>query len=106
MYRCLGPAGELEQAKQQAELCIQQAEAGGWMDSAGRPLRLRARQTLWRIYSRLADAPLDAKDYDEALTLLHEGYSMAIECMYTQSVCETDKLIICYQVSRLITFLT
>ena len=77
----LGPAGELQQAKQQAELCIQQAEAGGWMDSAGRPLWLRARQTLWRIYSRLADAPLDAEDYDEALTLLHKGYSMAIECM-------------------------
>ncbi|XP_036967353.1 tetratricopeptide repeat protein 29 isoform X2 [Acanthopagrus latus] len=71
--------GELQQAKQQAELCIQQAEAGGWMDSAGRPLWLRARQTLWRIYSRLADAPLDAEDYDEALTLLHKGYSMAIE---------------------------
>ncbi|KAM8748230.1 tetratricopeptide repeat protein 29 isoform 2-T4 [Acanthopagrus schlegelii] len=71
--------GELQQAKQQAELCIQQAEAGGWMDSAGRPLWLRARQTLWRIYSRLADGPLDAEDYDEALTLLHKGYSMAIE---------------------------
>ncbi|XP_073331102.1 tetratricopeptide repeat protein 29 isoform X2 [Pagrus major] len=71
--------GELEQAQQQAELCIQQAEAGGWLDSAGQPLRLRARQTLWRVYSRLADAPLDAEDYDEALTLLHKGYSKAIE---------------------------
>ncbi|XP_070849856.1 tetratricopeptide repeat protein 29 [Chaetodon trifascialis] len=71
--------GELEQARQQAELCVQQAEDGGWLDSAGRPLRLRARQALWRIYSRLADAPLDAADYSEALTLLHKGHSMAAE---------------------------
>ncbi len=73
----LDPAGELEQARQQAELCIKHAEDGGWLDSAGRPLRLRARQALWRIYSRLADAPLD---YNEALMLLHKGYSMATEC--------------------------
>ncbi|XP_076581095.1 tetratricopeptide repeat protein 29 [Chaetodon auriga] len=71
--------GELEQARQQAELCVKQAEDGGWLDSAGRPLRLRARQALWRIYSRLADAPLDAADYSEALTLLHKGHSMAAE---------------------------
>lgn len=76
----LGPAGELEQARQQAEQCIKQAEDGGWIDSAGRPLRLLARQALWRIYSRLADASLDAKDYNEALKLLHKGYSTAAEC--------------------------
>ncbi|XP_038588532.1 tetratricopeptide repeat protein 29-like isoform X1 [Micropterus salmoides] len=71
--------GELEQARQQAEQCIKQAEDGGWIDSAGRPLRLLARQALWRIYSRLADASLDAKDYNEALKLLHKGYSTAAE---------------------------
>lgn len=73
-------AGHLEQASQQAELCIKQAEDGGWLDSAGRPLRLRALQTLWRINSRLADALLDAADYNEALTLLHKSYSMATDC--------------------------
>ncbi|XP_044040013.1 LOW QUALITY PROTEIN: tetratricopeptide repeat protein 29 [Siniperca chuatsi] len=71
--------GELEQARQQAELCIKQTEDGSWLDSAGRPLRLRARQALWKIYSRLADALLDTADYNEALTLLHKGYSMATE---------------------------
>lgn len=86
-----GPAGELEQARQQAEQCMQQAGHGGWLDSAGRPLRLRARKALWRIYSRLADAPLDAADYSEALRLLHEGYNMATECTYTQPVCDALK---------------
>ncbi|XP_060888011.1 tetratricopeptide repeat protein 29 [Labrus mixtus] len=69
--------GDVEQARQQAERCIQQAEEGGWLDSDGRPLRLRGRVALWRIYSRMADSLLDAEDYDEALTLLHRGYSMA-----------------------------
>ncbi|TDG95804.1 hypothetical protein EPR50_G00245160, partial [Perca flavescens] len=71
--------GELEQARQQAELCVKQAEDGDWVDSNGRPLRLRAREALWRIYSRLADAPLEAADYDRALKLLYKGYSMATE---------------------------
>ncbi|KAF1380911.1 hypothetical protein PFLUV_G00168970 [Perca fluviatilis] len=71
--------GELEQARQQAELCVKQTEDGGWLDSNGRPLRLRAREALWRIYSRLADAPLEAADYDRALKLLYKGYSMATE---------------------------
>ncbi|XP_041821670.1 tetratricopeptide repeat protein 29 [Chelmon rostratus] len=71
--------GELERASQQAELCLKRAEDDGWLDSAGRPLRLRARRALWRIYSRLAEAPLDTADYNEALTLLHKGYSMAAE---------------------------
>ncbi|XP_049423605.1 tetratricopeptide repeat protein 29 isoform X1 [Epinephelus fuscoguttatus] len=70
---------ELEQAKQQAELCMQQADGAGWLDSAGLPLRLRARKILWRIYSRLADAQLEAADHREALRLLHKGYSMAKE---------------------------
>ncbi|KAM6960347.1 tetratricopeptide repeat protein 29 [Tautogolabrus adspersus] len=69
--------GDLEQAKQQAELCIQQAEEGGWLDSGGRPLRLWGRVAMWRIYGRMADPLLDAEDYDEALTLLHKGYNMA-----------------------------
>nr|XP_020512545.1 tetratricopeptide repeat protein 29-like [Labrus bergylta] len=69
--------GDVEQARQQAERCIQQVEEGGWLDSDGRPLRLRGRMVLWRIYSRMADSLLDAEDYNEALTLLHRGYSMA-----------------------------
>ncbi|XP_055369718.1 tetratricopeptide repeat protein 29 isoform X2 [Betta splendens] len=71
--------GDLEQAKLQAEACLKQAEDGGWMDSAGQPLRLRARQALCRIYSRLADAPPAASDHHQALTLLHRGHSMAAE---------------------------
>ncbi|XP_029310463.1 tetratricopeptide repeat protein 29 isoform X2 [Cottoperca gobio] len=71
--------GDLEQARLQAELCIQQAEDGSLLDLAGRPLRLRARKALWGVYSRLADAPLNAANYNKALTLLHKGYSIAIE---------------------------
>lgn len=64
----------LEQARQQAELCVQVAD-DDLLDSSGRPLRLRASQTLWSIYSRLADA-----DEKEALKLLHKGYVMGMEC--------------------------
>ncbi|KAM7366572.1 hypothetical protein PAMP_016005 [Pampus punctatissimus] len=71
--------GDLEEAKEQAEQCVKLAEDGGWLDLSGRPLRLRARQLLWRIFNRMADAPLAAADYSEALTLLHKGYSMAAE---------------------------
>ncbi|KAF3698060.1 Tetratricopeptide repeat protein 29 [Channa argus] len=69
----------LEQARQQAEMCLKQAEDSGWLDSAGQPLRLRACQLLGRIHSQLADASLAASNYQKALTLLHEGYSMAAE---------------------------
>ncbi|KAI3376058.1 hypothetical protein L3Q82_016587, partial [Scortum barcoo] len=71
--------GELDQARQQAELCIRHAEDGGWLDLAGRPLKLQARRALWRIYSRLSDAPLDAANYSEALELLHKGHGFATE---------------------------
>ncbi|KAM4536603.1 tetratricopeptide repeat protein 29 isoform 2-T2 [Odontesthes bonariensis] len=71
---------DLEQARQQAELCLKQAEDGGWLDSSGLSLRLRACQVLGKIYIWLADAPLAAADYDKALKLLHKGYSMATEC--------------------------
>ncbi|KAK2863277.1 hypothetical protein Q5P01_002810 [Channa striata] len=70
---------ELEQARQQAEMCLKQAEDGGWLDSAGQPLRLRARQLLGKIYTQLADALLAASNYKEALTLFHKGYSVAAE---------------------------
>ncbi|XP_034412765.1 tetratricopeptide repeat protein 29 isoform X2 [Cyclopterus lumpus] len=69
--------GELQRARQQAELCIRQADEDGWLDSNHRPLRLRARGTLWRICSRLADAQLEAADLDWALKLLHEGHEAA-----------------------------
>ncbi|XP_068569291.1 tetratricopeptide repeat protein 29 isoform X2 [Cebidichthys violaceus] len=68
--------GELQRAKQQAELCLRQAEEGGWPDSDGRPLRLRALRALWRIYGRLAD---EDQDQDQALKLLHEGHGRAVE---------------------------
>uniref|UniRef100_G3Q418 Tetratricopeptide repeat protein 29 n=1 Tax=Gasterosteus aculeatus aculeatus TaxID=481459 RepID=G3Q418_GASAC len=61
--------GELQQARQQAERCVRQADEGGW------PLRLEARRTLWRVCSRLADAAQPA----EALRLLHEGLRAAAE---------------------------
>ncbi|CAB1440206.1 unnamed protein product [Pleuronectes platessa] len=70
---------ELEEAKQQAELCVRQAEDGGWLDLSGRPLRLRACEALWRIYDTLAAAPLIAANYTEALELLNKGYIMATE---------------------------
>ncbi|XP_026178772.1 tetratricopeptide repeat protein 29 [Mastacembelus armatus] len=71
--------GDLEQARQKAELCFNQVDDGAWQDSDGWSLRVRVRHTLWRIYSRLSDAPLAAGDYNEALELLHKGYSMAAE---------------------------
>ncbi|XP_029381818.1 tetratricopeptide repeat protein 29 [Echeneis naucrates] len=71
--------GDLLEATHQAELCYQQAEDGGWLDSTGRPLRLRAQQTLWEIYTRRADALLDAAKYKEALKLLHRGHSIITE---------------------------
>ncbi|XP_074555354.1 tetratricopeptide repeat protein 29 [Halichoeres trimaculatus] len=69
--------GELERAEQQAELCIQQAEDRGWLDSDGLPLRTRGLKALWRIYSRMADLLVDAEEYSQALELLHKGRSMA-----------------------------
>nr|XP_020442316.1 tetratricopeptide repeat protein 29 [Monopterus albus] len=71
--------GDLEEARHQAELCLTQADSGDWLDSAGCPLRLRVRRALCRIYSQLADAPLATANYDEALALLHKGYSIATE---------------------------
>uniref|UniRef100_UPI0037E85A2D tetratricopeptide repeat protein 29 n=1 Tax=Semicossyphus pulcher TaxID=241346 RepID=UPI0037E85A2D len=79
--------GKLQQAKQQAELCMLQAENRVWLDSDGHPLKLRVRKTLWRICSRMADLLLDAEDYKEALSLLRRGHSMATEGRWTQSVC-------------------
>ncbi|XP_072232284.1 tetratricopeptide repeat protein 29 [Leuresthes tenuis] len=70
---------DLEQARQQAELCLKQAEDGGWLDSSGLSLRLRACQVLGKIYSWLADAPMAAADYNMALKLLHKACSMAAE---------------------------
>ncbi|KAL6118320.1 ttc29 [Pungitius sinensis] len=61
--------GELQQARRQAERCVRQADEGGW------PLRLEARRTLWRIYSRLAEEAPPA----EAQQLLHEGRRVAAE---------------------------
>ncbi|CAK6977541.1 tetratricopeptide repeat protein 29 [Scomber scombrus] len=80
--------GELEEAREQAELCLKMSEDGGWLDLSGRPLRLRARQVLWRIFNRLADAPLADGDYGKALKLLHQGYSMATESEDKQIVGE------------------
>ncbi|KAJ4941995.1 hypothetical protein JOQ06_011866, partial [Pogonophryne albipinna] len=71
--------GDLQAARQQADQCLQQAEGEGWVDSSGRPLRLRALRALSSVYSRLADAPLEAEDHSEALRLLHRGHSIATE---------------------------
>ncbi|XP_063324765.1 tetratricopeptide repeat protein 29 [Pelmatolapia mariae] len=76
--------GELEEARQQGELCREQAEDGGWLDSDGRPLKLRACRDLWKIYRELAEVPLAAEDHKKALTLLHEGNSRAVECRWNQ----------------------
>lgn len=78
----LCPAGELQQARQQAERFLEQAQEGGWLDSNGRPLRLWACQVLWKIYTLLGDALLADKDHDTAMTLFHQSYSMAKLCEY------------------------
>ncbi|XP_047452104.1 tetratricopeptide repeat protein 29 isoform X2 [Mugil cephalus] len=72
--------GDLEEARQQAELCVKQAEDGGWLDPDGRPMMFRVCRELWRIYSRIADASLAASRSDEALALLHKSYSISTEC--------------------------
>ncbi|XP_072314789.1 tetratricopeptide repeat protein 29 [Eucyclogobius newberryi] len=45
--------GELEDALQEAELCLDQAVEGCWLDSSGASLRTRAQHALWRIYTEL-----------------------------------------------------
>ncbi|CAG5929435.1 unnamed protein product [Menidia menidia] len=72
--------GDLEQARQQGELCLRQAEDGGWLDSSGVSLKLRACLVLGKTYGWLADAQLAASDCDKALKLLHKGHSMSKEC--------------------------
>ncbi|XP_051934742.1 tetratricopeptide repeat protein 29 isoform X2 [Hippocampus zosterae] len=71
--------GQLDKARQQAELCVRMADEGAWLDSSGRPLPRRSRESLWAIYSRQADARIKAGDPDEALKLLHRGYTTATE---------------------------
>ncbi|XP_054609503.1 tetratricopeptide repeat protein 29 [Dunckerocampus dactyliophorus] len=71
--------GQLDKAREQAELCVQLADGGGWSDSSGRSLRHRARESLWSIYSRQADSCFKAGDHNEALRLLHSGYTTATE---------------------------
>uniref|UniRef100_A0A3Q1G459 Tetratricopeptide repeat protein 29 n=1 Tax=Acanthochromis polyacanthus TaxID=80966 RepID=A0A3Q1G459_9TELE len=63
---------------EQVELSLQQME-DGWLDSESRSLKLRTLRVLWRIYSRLADAPLAAGDLTDALELLHEGYRISTQ---------------------------
>ncbi|XP_037537520.1 tetratricopeptide repeat protein 29, partial [Nematolebias whitei] len=74
--------GELQQARQLAEQFLEQAKEGRWLDSNGRPLRFWACQVLWKIYTLLGDALLTDKDYDTAMTLFHQSYSMAKLCEY------------------------
>nr|XP_057922749.1 tetratricopeptide repeat protein 29 [Doryrhamphus excisus] len=71
--------GRLGEARQQAQLCVQMADGGCWLDSSGRSLRHRARESLWSIYSRQADSCIQAGDYNKALRLLHSGYTTATE---------------------------
>ncbi|XP_068506551.1 tetratricopeptide repeat protein 29 [Syngnathus scovelli] len=71
--------GQLDKARHQAELCVQMADEGGWVDSSGRSLPRRARESLWSIYSRQADARIKVGKPDKALELLHKGYTTATE---------------------------
>uniref|UniRef100_UPI003AAD7DA9 tetratricopeptide repeat protein 29 n=1 Tax=Centroberyx gerrardi TaxID=166262 RepID=UPI003AAD7DA9 len=66
--------GLVEEARQQAELCVREAESGG-----GAEPRLRACGTLWNIYGRLADALLADREHTQALLLLREGYQRATD---------------------------
>ncbi|XP_037116254.1 tetratricopeptide repeat protein 29 [Syngnathus acus] len=71
--------GQLDKARHQAELCVQMADEGGWVDSSSRYLPRRARESLWSIYSRQADARIKVGKPDKALELLHKGYTTATE---------------------------
>ncbi|XP_077445747.1 tetratricopeptide repeat protein 29 isoform X2 [Stigmatopora argus] len=68
--------GQLDKAREQAELCVRMADEGRWQDSSGRFLPRRSRESLWSIYSRQA---AKADDPYETLELLHKGYATATE---------------------------
>ncbi|KAM4714186.1 tetratricopeptide repeat protein 29 isoform 2-T2 [Anableps anableps] len=71
--------GNLEEARNHAEMGLRQAEEGGWLDPDGRPLRLWACRELGEIYSLLGESFLAARDYDVARRLLQQGSEMASE---------------------------
>ncbi|KAM9424427.1 tetratricopeptide repeat protein 29 [Pholidichthys leucotaenia] len=71
--------GDLEEAQCQAELCINQAELGSWLDSDGGSLKRRGCGNLSRICGQLADAPLASGDFNQALTLLQRAHNLAKE---------------------------
>uniref|UniRef100_A0A3Q2U5L0 Tetratricopeptide repeat protein 29 n=1 Tax=Fundulus heteroclitus TaxID=8078 RepID=A0A3Q2U5L0_FUNHE len=71
--------GDPEEARQQAEMGLKQAEQGGWLDSDGRPLRLWACRELAKSCSLLGEAFHAEKDFDTAKKLLQYGSKMALE---------------------------
>ncbi|XP_053716035.1 tetratricopeptide repeat protein 29 [Synchiropus splendidus] len=72
--------GDLDQAREHAELCLLLSGSEDMLDSSGQPLRLRVCQVLWRIYSQLADSLQGTTNFSEVLKMLHRGYVMTAEC--------------------------
>ncbi|XP_055012760.1 tetratricopeptide repeat protein 29 [Boleophthalmus pectinirostris] len=69
--------GDLRGALRHAELCLQQGEEGGWLDSSGCSLKSRAQEALWSIYTRLANAALEEHNHSRGKGLLQRALQYA-----------------------------
>ncbi|XP_055757350.1 tetratricopeptide repeat protein 29-like, partial [Salvelinus fontinalis] len=73
------PLGQLDSAREQYE-CFYQLTAGrAWSSEGGRSLHCQACESLWRVYTQLADRPLQDNDYRAAIDTLSKAFQMAKE---------------------------
>ncbi|XP_052353985.1 tetratricopeptide repeat protein 29 isoform X2 [Oncorhynchus keta] len=71
--------GQLDSAREQYE-CFYHLTAGrAWRSEGGRSLHCQACEGLWRVYTQLADRPLQANDYRAAIDTLSKAFQMAKE---------------------------
>ncbi|XP_029610509.1 tetratricopeptide repeat protein 29 [Salmo trutta] len=71
--------GQLDSAREQYE-CFYHLTAGrAWSGEGGRSLHSQACEGLWRVYTQLADRPLQANDYRAAIDTLSKAFQMAKE---------------------------
>ncbi|XP_031647473.1 tetratricopeptide repeat protein 29 isoform X1 [Oncorhynchus kisutch] len=71
--------GQLDSAREQYE-CFYQLTAGrAWRSEGGRSLHCQACEGLWRVYTQLAERPLQANDYRAAIDTLSKAFQMAKE---------------------------
>ncbi|KAK6291626.1 hypothetical protein J4Q44_G00374100 [Coregonus suidteri] len=82
-YRLMGQVhmeqGQLDSAREQYERFYQLTAGRAWSREGGRSLHRQACEGLWRVYTQLADTPLQAKDYKAAIHTLSKAFQMAKE---------------------------